>query len=353
MHEPIRTGVVGFGLAGRVFHTAVVQATPGMELACVVQRSGDDAKKEYPEARVARSVEEMLSDVGIQLVVIATPSYSHYELAQQCLHEQRHVVIDKPFTLTSDEAAKLIHTARQRKLLLTVYQNRRWDGDFQTVRQVLASGDLGRLVTMESHIDRFRPQPRRDVWRESGGPGGGLLFDLGPHLIDQAVTLFGLPDALSASVRVERDAAVVDDAFDLQFAYDRDRLTVFLRATMTACTPGPRFVLHGTHGSFVKWGPDPQEEQLRNGMLPGAPGYGEDPESRWGEVRLQDQQPRRVPTLHGDYRAFYENVRDVLLGKAELAVKPEQAWRTTRLIELARESSGQGRRVRVDCASEP
>lgn len=353
MHEPIRTGVVGFGLAGRVFHTAVVQATPGLELAAVVQRSGDDAKKEYPEAHVARSVEEMLSDVGIQLVVIATPSYSHYELAKQCLHEQRHVVIDKPFTLTSNEAAELIRMARQRKLLLTAYQNRRWDGDFQTIRQVIASGDLGRLVTVESHFDRFRPDPRRDVWRESGGPGGGLLFDLGPHLIDQAMALFGSPDSISASVRVERDAAVVDDAFDLQLTYDRQRLTVFLRATLSACTPGPRFTLHGTHGSFVKWGLDPQEEQLRGGMRPDATGFGEEPERRWGELRVERQEPRRVPALPGDYRGFYENVRDVLLGKAELAVKPEQAWRTTRLIELARESSGHGRRVHVDFTAEP
>jgi predicted dehydrogenase len=353
MQESIRTGVVGFGLAGRVFHTAVVQATPGLELASVVQRSGDDAKKEYPEAHVARSVEEMLGDVGIQLVVIATPSYSHYELAKQCLHEQRHVVIDKPFTLTSNEAATLIRMARERSLLLTAYQNRRWDGDFQTVRQVVASGELGRLVTVESHFDRFRPGPRRDVWRESGGPGGGLLFDLGPHLIDQAMALFGSPETLSASVRVERDAAVVDDAFDLQLAYERQPLTVFLRATLTACTPGPRFVLHGTRGSFVKWGLDSQEEQLRGGMRPDAPAFGQEPESRWGELRVEQQPPRRIPTLRGDYRGFYENVRDVLLGKAELAVTPEQVWRTTRLIELARESSGQGRRLKVDFTGEP
>ena len=353
MREPIRTGVVGFGLAGRVFHTAVVQATPGLELAAVVQRSGDDAKKEYPEAHVARSVEEMLSDVGIQLVVIATPSYSHFELAKQCLHEQRHVVIDKPFTLSSEEAAELIHMARQRNLLLTVYQNRRWDGDSQTVQKVLASGELGRLVTMESHIDRFRPEPRRNVWRESGGPGGGILYDLGPHLIDQALFLFGQPDFLAASVRVERDSAVIDDAFDLQLGYDLQRLTVFLRSTLTACTPGPRFVLHGTHGSFVKWGTDPQEEQLRRGMRPDAPGFGEEPASQWGELRVEGQEPRRVPTLRGDYRGFYENVRDVLLGKAQLAVTPEQAWRTTRLIELARESSSQGRRLRVDFTGQP
>ena len=206
---------------------------------------------------------------------------------------------------------------------------------------------------MESHFDRFRPEPRKEVWRESGGPGGGLLFDLGPHLIDQALTLFGPPEAISSSVRVERDAAVVDDAFDLQLTWERQRLTVFLRATLTACTPGPRFVLHGTHGSFVKRGLDPQEEQLRSGMRPDSPGFGEEPESRWGQLSFENKPPQSVPTLRGDYRGFYENVRDALLGRAELAVTPEQVWRTTRLIELARESSGQGRRLRVDFTGQP
>ncbi|MFP5229922.1 MAG: Gfo/Idh/MocA family oxidoreductase [Acidobacteriota bacterium] len=357
MNEPIRVGVVGFGLAGRVFHTAVIRATQGLALAAVVQRSGDDAKEEYPDAHVVRSVEELLRDVGIQLVVIATPSYSHYELAKQCLHEQRHVVIDKPFTLKSEEAADLIKMARQRKLLLAAYQNRRWDGDFQTVRQLLAGGELGRLVSFESHFDRFRPAPRRDVWRESGAPGGGTLFDLGPHLVDQALTLFGTPATISASVRVEREHAVVDDAWDICLEYEPPhRMSVMLRATLTACAAGPRYVLHGTHGSFTKWGLDPQEDQIKSGMDFNAPGFGEEPESAWGELKLcSDAGPivRRVKTERGDYRGFYENVRDTLLGKAELEVKPEQAWRTTRLIELARESSGQGRRLRVDFSAQP
>jgi predicted dehydrogenase len=357
MTEPIRVGVVGFGLAGRIFHTAIIQATPGLELAAVVQRSGDDAKKEYPEAHVARSVEELLADPGIRLVVIATPSYSHYDLAKQCLHEQRNVVVDKPFTLTSEEAAKLILMARERRLTLTAYQNRRWDSSFRTLRHVIASGELGRLVSFESHFDRFRPAPRHEVWRESGGPGGGTLYDLGPHLIDEALTLFGSPASITANVRVEREGAAVDDAWDLLLEYEHGhRMTAMLRATLTACAPGPRYVVHGTKGSFVKWGLDPQEDQLKRGMRPDSPGFGEEPESAWGELKLcreSDSTTRRVKTERGDYRGFYENVRDVLLGKAELEVKPEQAWRTTRLIELARESSGQGRRIKVDFGAQP
>lgn len=357
MTERIRVGVVGFGLAGRIFHTAVIQATPGLQLAAVVQRSGDDAKREYPQTRLARSVDELLADPGIQLVVIATPSYSHFQLAQQCLREQRSVVIDKPFTLKSEEAAELIRLARERKLLLTAYQNRRWDGDFRTVRHVIASGDLGRLVRFESHFDRFRPEPRRDVWRESGGPGGGTLFDLGPHVIDQTLTLFGTPARISASVRVEREHAVVDDAWDIFLEFEQPHaLTAVLRATLTACAPGPRYAAHGTKGSFTKWGLDPQEDQLKAGLGFDSPGFGEEPESAWGELKIcADAGPviRRVKTERGDYRGFYENVRDALLGKAELEVKPEQAWRTTRLIELARESSGQGRRLKVDFSAQP
>lgn len=355
MHEPIRVGVVGFGLAGRIFHTGVIEATPGLELACVVQRSGDDAAQHYPGIRLARSVDQMLSDVGIELVVIATPSYSHYELAKQCLREQRHVVVDKPFTLKSEEAAELIRLARERRRLLTVYQNRRWDGGSQTIRQVLAGGELGRIVSFESHFDRFRAEPRRDVWRESGGPGGGILYDLGAHVIDEALMLFGTPESILASVRIERENAVVDDAWDIFLQFEKSHpVTALLRATLTACTPGPRFVVHGTRGSFTKWGIDPQEDQLKAGMTFNSPGFGEEPESAWGELRLcPGGEVRRIPTQRGDYRGFYANVRDALLGKAELAVKPEQAWRTTRLIELARESSSQGRRLHVDFSRQP
>lgn len=357
MHEPIRVGVVGFGLAGRIFHTGVVQATPGLELACVVQRSGDEAALEYPGIKVARSVEDMLKAVGIQLVVIATPSYSHYELAKQCLREQRHVVVDKPFTLKSEEAADLIRMARERKLLLSVYQNRRWDSGFQTIRQVLDSGELGRIVSYDSHFDRFRAEPRRDVWRENGGPGGGILFDLGAHVIDEALILFGTPESIFASVRIERENAVADDAWDILLHFARPRpLTALLRSTLTGCAPRPRCVIHGTRGSFTKWGIDPQEDQLKAGMTFDSPGFGEEAESAWGELKLcvdGETIVRRVPTLRGDYRGYYANVRDTLLGKAELAVKPEQAWRTTRLIELARESSSTGRRLEVDFSNQP
>jgi scyllo-inositol 2-dehydrogenase (NADP+) len=349
MANDIRVGVIGFGLAGKVFHTAVVEATPGLELAAIVQRKGDEAAKAYPAVKIARSIEEMLEDETIRLVAVGTPSFAHYEHAKQCLEAGRNVVVDKPFTLTSAEARELIDLASERKLLVTTYQNRRWDGDFVTLKAIIESGELGRIVSYESHFDRYRAEPKHEVWRESGGPGGGTLFDLGPHLIDQATVLFGDPESVFADVRIERDTGGVDDAFDVLLKFPAG-VTALLRSTLTAYTQGPRFVVHGTLGSFVKWGLDPQEDALKAGGSYSDPGFGEEPASQWGELRVAGKPPRRVETAAGDYRGLYANVRDALLGVAELEVKPEQVLRTTRLIELCRESSAEGRRIKYSGA---
>jgi scyllo-inositol 2-dehydrogenase (NADP+) len=344
MSESIRTGVIGFGLAGRIFHTAVIAATPGLTLASIVQRTGDDAAKAYPDVKIARSIDELLEDDSIRLVVVATPSADHHEHAAQCLKAGRNVLIDKPFTLTSDEAQELIQLARERNLLLTAYQSRRWDGDFVTLKQVIASGELGRIVTFESHMDRYRAEPRKHAWRESGGPGGGILFDLGAHLIDQATVLFGDPTSVWADVRAEREGAKADDAFDVQMKFDG--ATALLRSTLTAATPGPRFAVHGTRGSFTKFGIDPQEDQLKAGMKFTDAGFGEEPENQWGVLQIAGEPPRKIETAAGDYRGLYANVRDALLGTGKLEVIAEQALRTTRLIELCRESAASGCTVR-------
>lgn len=354
MTEPIRVGVVGFGLAGRIFHTAVISAVPGLHLAAIVKPTGEQAKEAYPQIPCYRSLDEMLDDKSIHLVVVATPSNNHYQIAEECLSNGRHVVIDKPFTLTSAEAAGLIRLARERKLLLSAYQNRRWDGDFLTVKKILATGTLGRLVSYESHFDRFRPEPRLDVWRESGGPGSGTLFDLGTHLIDQAANLFGTPTSITASVRIDRDQAASDDAFDITFAYQGEQnLNVKLSASSIARIPGARFTLHGMRGSYVKFGLDPQEQQLKDGIAFTAPGFGVDPQSDWGTLQVMEDEKRRIPTENGDYRGYYANVRDAILGKTPLAVTAEEAWRTTRLVELARQSSKDQRTLTVDLSDQP
>ena len=279
----VRAGLVGFGLAGQSFHAPIIRSVPGLELACILERSGSLSHQKYPDVPTVRTLEELLADQQIQLCVIATPNASHFDLAQRCLLAGRDVVIDKPFATNSSDALQLVELAEKKQRLLTIYQNRRLDGDFLTVRKLLASQTLGRVVAYTSHYDRFRPTLKENAWRERPEPGSGILFDLGAHLFGQALVYFGAPRAISADVFSERKGSQVDDAFDVRFEY-RD-MHAYFRASMMACAPGPRFVLHGAKGSFVKYGIDPQEAILRRRRsLPGGPRWGEDPESRLGHA---------------------------------------------------------------------
>src|SRR5713101_2044697 len=263
----IEVGLVGFGLAGRAFHAPVIRAVPGLHLAAIVQRNGTEAAEKYPDVRIARSLDELFSMAEIHLVVIATPNETHYSFARQCLEAGRDVVVDKPFTTTLEEAVSLVQFAKGANRLLTVYQNQRYDGDFQAIRQIVEAGTLGRIVRLETSYDRFRPQPKPGAWRETARPGGGILFDIAPHLIDHTLVLFGLPEAVTADIRIEREHAVADDAFDLTLHYSLG-LRAVLRATMLAAVTRPRFILHGTGGAYVKHAFDVQEPKLRAGRIP-------------------------------------------------------------------------------------
>jgi scyllo-inositol 2-dehydrogenase (NADP+) len=362
----IRVGLIGFGFAGRIFQSNVIEAVEGLELAAIVQRSGSEAAAAFPHVKIVPSVEALLEDPSIQLVVVATPNATHLPIARQCLLADRDVVIDKPFALNSGEAADLIQLARARHRLLSVYQNRRWDGDFQTVRKLLDSDQLGRLVKFESHYDRYRLAPRLHAWRENGSPGGGVLFDLGAHLVDQGLVLFGVPQSVWASVRVEREGARSDDAFDLYLHYPASMarlspsapsgLGVWLRATCLACAPGPRFALNGTLGTFRKFGIDPQEALLLAGDMFSSKPWGLETPEHWGTLTTDEGgEPvtTRIPTEPGDYRGYYINLRDALHGNAALEVTPLQAWRTIRILEMAQESSRTGCTITCDWSHEP
>jgi scyllo-inositol 2-dehydrogenase (NADP+) len=345
-HDDIDVGLVGFGLAGRVFHAPVIRAVPGLRLAAIMQRTGETAAQAYPDVRVVRSLDELLAMNAIRLVVIATPNASHAEIARRCLEAGRDVVVDKPCATTSVEAAALLALADHSGRMLSVFQNRRWDGDFITVQRLLREGTCGRPVLFESCFDRYRPRRRPGSWRERAEPGSGILFDLGSHLVDQAVTLFGSPDAVTGDVRLERDDAAADDAFDVTFHYPRMR--ALLRASVLACEPGPRFVLRGTEATYVKHHLDPQEEMLARGDRPGIGAWGEDRPERWGTLSRSTPEGivrETVATAPGDYRLYYENVRDAVVGHAALAVTPRQAVVVIRLLELAQESSRQGRTI--------
>lgn len=348
----IRVGLIGFGLAGQAFHAPVICGVPGMELACILERRGNVAQEKYPHVRVARTLEQLLADKSIQLCVVATPNDSHFELAQACLLAERDVVVDKPFAPTLAESEVLVRLAAERGRLITVYQDRRWDGDFATVKNIVASGKLGKIVEFEARFDRFRLEPKPNAWRERADqPGAGVLFDLGPHVIDQALVLFGEPRTITASAFCQRETSQVDDAFDVCLEYSNSGagLRAMARARIVAFAPGPHFLIHGTKGSFVKYGMDPQEARLRGENVPqgtdwGAD-WGEEAESLWGTLSLVGEPSVKVKTERGDYRGFYANVRDAIEKKAPLEVTPQQALRTMRAVMLAHKSSCERRTV--------
>jgi len=337
----IEVGLIGFGLAGRAFHAPVIRAVPGLRLAAILQRQGNEAAERYPDVRIVRSMDELLAMREVRVVVIATPNETHYSLAKRCLEAGRDVVVDKPFTVTLEEAKSLAQMAKEEGRLLTVYQNRRYDGDFQAIRQLVAEGTLGRIVRFETSYDRYRPQLRPGAWREAVRPGSGILFDIGPHLIDNALMLFGLPEAVIAEVRAERENAVADDAFDIMLHYP-DNLRAVLRSSILAAMPRTRFLLLGTRGSFVKQKVHPLESNLRHGRLPASGIWGAEPEEEWGVLTVPAGdafESRRIPSLDTDYRDFYANVRDAILGNAKLDVSPEWGVDVMRMLELAQESS--------------
>jgi scyllo-inositol 2-dehydrogenase (NADP+) len=333
-------GLIGFGLAGRYFHAPVIRAVEGLRLAAILQRTSDSAAQTYPDMRLVRTVDELLSIDSLRLIVIATPNQSHFPLAKHCLEAGRHVVVDKPFTTTVAEAVELVHLAKQRDRILTVYHNRRFDADFHALRQLASTGELGRIVRFENTYDRFRPLAKPGAWREKPGPGSGVLFDLAPHLIDQAFMLFGEPLALTADIRVERPSFSTDDAFDLLLHYHQGARAL-LRATMLAATPRPRFVVLAEKGSFLKRDFDPLETTLRQGHVPPAgTSWVLEKEGNWGELTQLNgaaTTTRKIPSF-GDWRDFYSNLRDAILGRLAPLVTPQQALNVMLALELALES---------------
>jgi scyllo-inositol 2-dehydrogenase (NADP+) len=349
MAKEIQVGLIGYGMAGQVFHAPTISAVEGLRLAAVVERRGEESRRRYPAVTVVRDAEALLADPAIELVVIATPNLTHAPLARQALLAGKHVVVDKPFTISSAEADGLIALAKQQGRLLSVFQSRRWDGDFQTVQALLRSGRLGQLAEYEVRYERYRPAPRPNAWREAAQPGSGILYDLGAHLIDQALLLFGMPRQISALVRRQRAGVQADDYFHLTLDYGD--LIATLKASMLSREPGPHFTLHGTAGSFIKHGMDPQEDLLKAGATPGGPGWGQEPPALWGRLNTEVDGLRYdgvVESLPGRYQGFYENIYAALLGEAALSVTAEQARNTIRIIELAQQSSAEGRAIAVD-----
>ena len=345
-NKKINTGIIGYGMSAQVFHAPFLHLNHGFNITKIVERHDQKSREDYPYVEVVTSADDLFDDPAIQLVIITTPNEWHHSLAKKALSAGKHVVLEKPLTITTDQADDLISTARKNEVLLTVYQNRRWDGDFLTVKEIIESGNLGKLVEYESHFDRFRNYSKPNAWREENVPGSGILYDLGPHLIDHALQLFGDPQAVTADIRIQRDGGVTDDYFDLDLQYDH--LKVILKAGMLVREPSPRFLLHGTQGSFKKFGLDPQENASKKGITPDQPGWGVDDPDNWGTLNTNIDGLHfrgNIETFHGCYQKFYENVYDAIIHKKEIAVKPEEARNVIRVIELALQSSKEKRTI--------
>ncbi|AMM50358.1 oxidoreductase [Rufibacter sp. DG15C] len=349
----IRVGLIGYGMAGQVFHAPFVEAVDGLELTRIRESREENirlANDRYPKAAVTANVQDILQDDDIDLVIVAVPNSAHYSLAKEALLAGKHVVVEKPFTVSSAEAEELIELAKSQGKVLTVYHNRRWDSDFRTIQKLVQQNLLGTLVEYRAHFDRFRNAVRANTWKEEEAPGTGILYDLGSHLIDQALTLFGMPKAIWADIRSQREGSQIPDKFETVLFYDK--LKVVLTAGMLVREPGPRYILHGDKGSFFKHGLDVQEEALKQGLFPKAlpTTWGVEPEHLWGQLNTDIHGLHfigKVESETGDYRGFYDNVEQAIIGEAELAVKPEQARDVIRIIELAMQSSEEKRVVEV------
>jgi len=344
----LKVGIVGYGFATKVFHAPLIAGVPGLRLAAIASSDPAKVAADWPEVTVEATPGALFARTDLDLVVIPTPNATHYPLAKAALEAGKHVVVDKPFTLTVAEARSLYACAGQAGRLLSVFQNRRWDADFLTLRGLLESGELGPVMEFESHFDRHVPKVQ-DRWREKGDLGCGLWYDLGTHLMDQALHLFGTPDALCLDLARQREGALTDDYFAARLRYGRTR--VILHANNLVPQPGPRFTVHGTQGSFVKFGLDAQQQALTAGKRPPAPDWGADPNPGTVSVfRDGAVHARTLASLPGDYPAYYAAVRDAILGTAPNPVPAADAIRLMGLIELGRRSAEERRELTVTAA---
>jgi len=333
MTPALKVALLGYGYAGRTFHAPLVRATAGLELYAVASSQTAAVRAALPAARVFAHPAQVLADPEVEVVVIATPNNTHAALAEAALLAGKHVVVDKPLACSLAEARHLAVLAEKCGGVLSIFQNRRWDSDFLALREVLQSGRIGRPIHLESRFDRFRPVVR-DRWREKRAAGGGVWLDLGPHLVDQALQLFGLPQRVGGMIASMRSGAEADDWFQIHLDYGA--LQVTLSASMLVAGGIPRFALHGTSGSWVKHGMDVQEEQLRGGMVPGEAGWGGD--RRPGCLFDEMGNGTSLSAPDGDYRRYCAAFRDAVLGSAPNPVPPAEAVATMAVLETAVEA---------------
>lgn len=346
-HPPISTALLSYGMSGEVFHAPLLAANPGFQLKAVGERSILKVNQRYPSVQSVKNYKDILNDAGIELVVVNTPNETHYSFTKEALEAGKHVIVEKPFTVTAEEADQLIKLSKEKKKILTVFQSRRLDGDFLTLQQVVKDGIVGKVVEFEAHYDRFRNYIEPNTWKEEAKPGTGILYNLGSHMLDQVIILLGMPEEVDARIGAHRPGGKVADYYDIRLVY-KDIL-VIVKSSYLVREQGPRYVLHGTEGSFVKYGIDPQEQALKDGQLPGV-NWGLEDKKWWGKlnstvngIAVEEQ----IETLPGNYPAFYQNVYEAIREGKSLAVKPEESRDVIRLIEMCYESNQLRKAIKV------
>ena len=340
MTTPIKTALCSFGMSGLVFHSPFLSINPGFNFYAVWERTKNEAEKKFPNVITYRTLDEMLSDELVELVIVNTPNYTHFEYAQKALQAGKHVIVEKPFTVTVKEAQQLIDLAKKKNKILSVYQNRRYDSDYKTIKKVLDKKLLGEVVEAEFHFDRYREELSPKQHKEIPGPGTGVLYDLGAHLIDQALQLFGWPSKLFADIRTIRPVSKVDDYFEVLLYYPN--LRVRLKASYSVREALPGYIIHGLKGSFIKPKTDVQEALLQAGSIPGGADWGREPETEKGLLHTEIdgvEERKYIDSEQGNYDDYYSGIYEAIRNNKPVPVTAEEGMNVIRIIKTAFESS--------------
>lgn len=346
--QPINTAICSFGMSGKVFHAPFISVNPGFNFYAVWERSKNLAQEKYPNVKTYRTLEDMLADDLVELVIVNTPNYTHYEYTKKALEAGKHVIVEKPFTIISEEGNELIALAKKQNKKLSVYQNRRYDSDYKTIKKVVEAKLLGNLVEVEMHFDRFKEELSPKVHKEIPGPGTGSLYDLGSHLIDQALQLFGMPQKIFADIQAARPISKVDDYFELLLYYGKMRVRV--KSSYVVREPLPGYVFHGLKGSFIKPKTDVQEEMLQAGKIPGAKDWGTEPDTEKGLLHTEkDGKEIReyISSEQGNYGEYYDGIYEAIRNGKPLPVTAEDGLKVIQIIEAAYESKETNRVVEL------
>ncbi|WP_165313473.1 oxidoreductase [Vibrio ziniensis] len=340
---PVKTAVIGYGYSAKTFHLPFIKALPELELSAISSSQQVSVEADWPQAQWFGDANDLLDNSDAELVIITAPNDVHYSLAKRALENGKHVIVEKPFVTRVEDGKELIALAEEKGLVLSVFHNRRWDGDLLTVKKLLDEGKLGEVKLFESHFDRYRPEVRQR-WRELAADGGGILFDLAPHLLDQALMLFGMPEAINAQCRIMRPGSTTNDYFNLILHYPEH--LVHLHGNLYSPEPNLRYKILGTLGKYEKYGLDPQEACLKQGVEPNASGWAQEDSSAYGKLYLESES-HTITTEHGCYEMFFKGVASAVRLGTENPVHASESLKNIMLIQMAMESSETGQTLKV------